>query len=174
LIPEDRVAQTMNDLFGAPLLCPASLTAWVIDKAEAFAAVTARIAELAAVAPVRHLDDSSTRLRTGSASPAKRNGCTPGDEACNGGRGQGGCVLLARLAQRVVGLDEQIAHVLGPGFGVEFDQRLEFAQVMSVAVGVGEASQPVVGFEMVVHDDPAFEARRHGAALLRHPSRPRS
>ncbi|HEY5206549.1 MAG TPA: hypothetical protein VIJ63_18395, partial [Roseiarcus sp.] len=28
LIPEDRVAQTMNDLFGAPLLCPASLTAW--------------------------------------------------------------------------------------------------------------------------------------------------
>jgi len=26
LIPEDRVAQTMNDLFGAPLLCPASLT----------------------------------------------------------------------------------------------------------------------------------------------------
>jgi transposase len=77
LIPEDRVAQTMNDLFGAPLLCPASLTAWVIDKAEAFAAVTARIAELAAVAPVRHLDDPSTRLRTGSASPAKRNGCTP-------------------------------------------------------------------------------------------------
>ena len=26
LIPEDRVAQTMNDLFGAPLLRPASLT----------------------------------------------------------------------------------------------------------------------------------------------------
>ena len=77
LIPEDRVAQTMNDLFGAPLLCPASLTAWVIDKAEAFAAVTARIAELAAVAPVRHLDDPSTRLRTGSASQAGCNGCTP-------------------------------------------------------------------------------------------------
>ena len=33
LIPEDRVAQTMNDLFGAPLLCPASLTTWVDDKA---------------------------------------------------------------------------------------------------------------------------------------------
>ena len=26
VIPEDRVAQTMNDLFGAPLLRPASLT----------------------------------------------------------------------------------------------------------------------------------------------------
>jgi transposase len=27
LIPEDRVAQTMNEVFGAPYLCPASLTA---------------------------------------------------------------------------------------------------------------------------------------------------
>jgi len=62
LVPEDRVAQTMNDLFGAPLLCPASLTTWVSDKAEAFAAVTARIAELAAVAPVRHLDETGFRI----------------------------------------------------------------------------------------------------------------
>ena len=62
LIPEDRVAQTMNDLFGAPLLCPASLTAWVSDKAAAFAAVTARIAELASVAPVRHLDETGFRI----------------------------------------------------------------------------------------------------------------
>ncbi len=28
LIPEDRVAQTLNELFGAPGLCPASLTTW--------------------------------------------------------------------------------------------------------------------------------------------------
>ena len=62
LIPEDRVAQTMNDLFGAPLLCPASLTAWVNDKAAAFAVVTARIAELAAAAPVRCLDETGFRI----------------------------------------------------------------------------------------------------------------
>jgi transposase len=62
LIPEDRVAQTMSDLFGAPLLCPASLTAWVSDKAAALAPVTARIAELAAVAPVRHLDETGFRI----------------------------------------------------------------------------------------------------------------
>ena len=62
LIPEDRVAQTMNDLFGAPLLCPASLTAWVNDKAAAFATVRACIAELAAAAPVRHLDETGFRV----------------------------------------------------------------------------------------------------------------
>ena len=62
LIPEDRVAQTMSDLFGAPLLCPASLTAWVSDKAAALAPVTARIAALAAVAPVRHLDETGFRI----------------------------------------------------------------------------------------------------------------
>jgi len=62
LIPEDRVAQTMSDLFGAPLLCPASLTAWVSDKAEALAPVTARIADLAAVALVRHLDETGFRI----------------------------------------------------------------------------------------------------------------
>jgi transposase len=62
LIPEDRVAQTMSDLFGAPLLCPASLTAWVGDKAAALAPVTERIAELAAVAPVRHLDETGFRI----------------------------------------------------------------------------------------------------------------
>jgi len=62
LIPEDRVAQTMSDLFGAPLLCPASLTAWVSDKATALAAVTARIGELAATAPVRHLDETGFRI----------------------------------------------------------------------------------------------------------------
>jgi hypothetical protein len=54
LIPEDRVAQTMNDLFGAPYLCAASLTTWVEDKAAALAGVAARIGALAAQAPVRH------------------------------------------------------------------------------------------------------------------------
>ncbi len=29
LIPEDRTAQALSDLFGAPLICPASIVAWV-------------------------------------------------------------------------------------------------------------------------------------------------
>jgi transposase len=62
LIPEDRVAQTMHDLFGAPLLCSASLTAWVNEKAAALAQVAAHIADLAAVAPVRHLDETGFRI----------------------------------------------------------------------------------------------------------------
>jgi transposase len=62
LIPEDRVAQTMNDLFGAPCLCPASLTAWVEDKAAALAAAAAHIGALAAQAPVRHLDETGFRV----------------------------------------------------------------------------------------------------------------
>jgi transposase len=62
LIPEDRVAQTVHDLFGAPLLCSASLVAWVNDKAAAFASVAAHIADLVAVAPVRHLDETGFRI----------------------------------------------------------------------------------------------------------------
>ncbi len=33
LIPEDRAAEALSDLFGAPFLCSASLTAWVRQKA---------------------------------------------------------------------------------------------------------------------------------------------
>ena len=62
LIPEDRVAQTLNDLFGAPYLCPASLTTWVKGKAAAFAGVAAHIGVLAAQAPVRHLDETGFRV----------------------------------------------------------------------------------------------------------------
>ena len=62
LIPEDRVAQTMNDLFGAPYLCAASLATWVEDKAAALAGVVAHIGALAAQAPVRHLDETGFRI----------------------------------------------------------------------------------------------------------------
>ena len=54
LIPEDRVAQAMADLFGAARLCPASVVAWGERKAEEFEAVAARIAALVARACVRH------------------------------------------------------------------------------------------------------------------------
>src|SRR5271165_1282844 len=54
LIPEDRVAQAMADLFGAATLCPDSVVAWGKRKAEEFEAVAARIAALVAQACVRH------------------------------------------------------------------------------------------------------------------------
>src|SRR5271157_5850292 len=62
LIPEDRVAQAMADLFGAATLCPDSVVAWGEGKAEEFEAVAARIAELVAQAPVRHLDETGFRV----------------------------------------------------------------------------------------------------------------
>src|SRR5271168_3447283 len=62
LIPENRVAQTMNDVFGAPYLCAASLTTWVEDKAAALAHVAAHIGVLATQAPVRHLDETGFRV----------------------------------------------------------------------------------------------------------------
>jgi transposase len=54
LIPENRVAQTMNDVFGASYLCAASLTTWVEDKAAALAGAAAPIGALATQAPARH------------------------------------------------------------------------------------------------------------------------
>jgi transposase len=62
LIPEDRVAQAMADLFGAARLCPDSVVAWGKRKAEEFEAVAARIAALVAQAAVRHLDETGFRV----------------------------------------------------------------------------------------------------------------
>jgi transposase len=76
LIPEDRVAQTMADLFGAARLCPDSVVAWGKRKAEDCKAVAARIAALVAEAAVRHprVEEPGDRL---FASPARANGCIP-------------------------------------------------------------------------------------------------
>src|SRR5271167_4373965 len=62
LIPEDRVAQAIADLFGAATLCPDSVVAWGKRKAEEFEAVAARIAALVAQACVRHLDETGFRV----------------------------------------------------------------------------------------------------------------
>jgi hypothetical protein len=45
LMPEDRTAQALSDLFGAPLICPASILAWVRKKGEDLRLVYARIGE---------------------------------------------------------------------------------------------------------------------------------
>ena len=57
LLPEDRTAQTLSDLFGARLVCPASLTAWARKKAEDLESVYRAIGERVGRAKVRHLDD---------------------------------------------------------------------------------------------------------------------
>jgi len=62
LIPEDRTAQALSDLFGAPLICPASIVAWVRQKAEELRQVYGRIGERVAEAKVRHLDETGFRI----------------------------------------------------------------------------------------------------------------
>ena len=62
LIPEDRVAEAMNDLFGALRLCPDSVANWVRGKAAALAPAAEQIAALAAAAPVRCLDETGFRV----------------------------------------------------------------------------------------------------------------
>lgn len=62
LIPEDRVARTMADLFGAARFCPRSLTQWMEAQARAFEPVRARIAALARQARVRCLDETGFRV----------------------------------------------------------------------------------------------------------------
>ena len=52
LIPEDRTAQALSDLFGAPLICPASIVAWVGKKAQELRQVYAFIGERVAEAKV--------------------------------------------------------------------------------------------------------------------------
>jgi transposase len=62
LIPEDRAAQTMVDLFGAVSLCPDSIVAWGRKKADELWIVAERIAAFVAQAPVRHLDETGFRV----------------------------------------------------------------------------------------------------------------
>jgi len=62
LVPEDRVGDIMQDLFGAGRLCPASIVAWGEKKAEQLALVATQIADLVAKAPVRNLDETGFRI----------------------------------------------------------------------------------------------------------------
>ena len=57
LIPEDRTAETLADLFGANGLCAASVAEWTRRRAGALAPVTERIGALLRAARVRCLDD---------------------------------------------------------------------------------------------------------------------
>jgi transposase len=61
LIPEDRTAQALSDLFGAPLICAASIVAWVGKKADELGQVYEAIGR-AAEAEVRHLDETGYRI----------------------------------------------------------------------------------------------------------------
>jgi transposase len=61
LIPEDRTAQALSDLFAAPLICPASIVAWIRKKGEDLRQVYARSERVAEV-KLRHLDETGFRI----------------------------------------------------------------------------------------------------------------
>jgi transposase len=62
LLPEDRTAQTLQDLFQAPLACPASVVAWVGKKAQALEGVYRALGASVGRAKVRHLDETGLRI----------------------------------------------------------------------------------------------------------------
>jgi transposase len=62
LLPEDRAAQALSDLFGAPLVCPASLTGWAARKAEDLEGVYEAIGTRVAAVKVRCLDETGFRI----------------------------------------------------------------------------------------------------------------
>jgi transposase len=62
LVPEERVAQVLQDLFGAAAACGASVAAWGRAKAEALAPLYRAIGERVAAAPVRCLDETGLRI----------------------------------------------------------------------------------------------------------------
>ena len=62
LVPEERTAQILQDLFGAAGACGASVATWVRRKACALAPVYRGIGECVATAPVRCLDETGFRI----------------------------------------------------------------------------------------------------------------
>ena len=62
LVPEERTAQILEDLFGAAAACGASVASWVRRKAEALEPVWRGIGACVAAAPVRCLDETGLRI----------------------------------------------------------------------------------------------------------------
>jgi transposase len=62
LVPEDRVAQALQDLFGAALVCPASVAQWARRKTLELTDVYRAIGERAYAAKVRCLDETGLRI----------------------------------------------------------------------------------------------------------------
>ena len=62
--------------------------------------------------------------------------------------------LFARDVGRVTGPPQQTLHFTRPVFFLDFDQCLNFAQVVRVAQRVQNAFQGLVRLPMVVYDDP--------------------
>ena len=62
MIPEDRTAQTMSDIFGAPRVSAASIVSWVGKKAEELTPVYEWIGERVAEVKVRHLDETGYQI----------------------------------------------------------------------------------------------------------------
>jgi len=62
LVPEERVAQTLQDLFNAAAVCGASVAAWGGRKAEALEPVYRAIGDRVAEAKVRCLDETGLRV----------------------------------------------------------------------------------------------------------------
>lgn len=62
LVPEERTAQVLQDLFVAAGACGASVAGWVRRKAEALAPVYRGIGACVAAAPVRCLDETGFRI----------------------------------------------------------------------------------------------------------------
>jgi len=63
LVPEERVAQILEDLFDAAAACGASVATWVGRKAEALETVYNAIGARVAEAKVRCLDETGLRIR---------------------------------------------------------------------------------------------------------------
>ena len=62
LLPEERVAQALSDLFGAQRICAASVVDWVAKKGREMQRVYQFIGQSVAKAKVRHLDETGYRV----------------------------------------------------------------------------------------------------------------
>ena len=71
------------------------------------------------------------------------------------------------VPDRPVGVEQAIAHGRRPRLMIEFDQRLEFAQMMGVAERVARPFEGAIGFEAVMDGHAAGKRVRHVAPPVR-------
>ena len=71
---------------------------------------------------------------------------------------------FSRSVRGVTGAAQQPLHLARPLFFLDFDESLQFAQVMGIAQGVQHALHRVIGLPVIVNDD-AGDIRQETAAL---------
>ena len=106
------------------------------------------------------------RLALMQGEPHSQGGIIGRCDASLVGLGQRHGAARPGLTNQLVGRAQHGVHHPGPRLALDLDERLQFAQMVSVAQGMQGAAQGIVRLEMIVDDDALGHGSEHIAAFF--------